>query len=270
MLQIFVNGSAYLKLSLRYNVQIKMAASISRRCVRHLSTFPLLNARPGYPPSLRNVEVILPRVPRITEGNEPQYPPVKPSMTSGSKAAKQARRALWIDNVRSSDTPVEMIYLLNKRQRWQEVIKPFSLQSGYGHFFRDVTKTAVVDELPENIQTLAESGQVKTEVEVLTERVIELLMVESFSIRRKKQHRIIEHKERSQSLAQNILNLLISHLGNRFPHLTDAVVDGRCQIKSFWERGERRMQFNGEPVCSVRAKEPLGLVGKELFDLLFS
>lgn len=242
----------------------KMAASMCYNCVRHFSKVSPLNARPGYPPSLRTYEVVLPRVPRILEEVEPQYPPIKPSITSGSVAGKKARRDAWIESIRYSETPVEMMYKLRKRQQRQHEVKPFNYQTGFSKYFRQLTKTVVVDDLPKQLESLMEEDYVSAELNTLKDRFKEVLLTEEFSTYRHRPEKVGLDQKRSQTFAQNAVMFLLSYLGLKYSHLSSAVVDEQCLMKSFWERKEKRVQFIGNPVCSIRTKDPLGQVCHEI------
>ncbi|KAJ8028945.1 28S ribosomal protein S30, mitochondrial [Holothuria leucospilota] len=235
-----------------------MAASMCYSCVRHFSKVSSLNARPGYPPSLRTYETVLPRVPRILEGSEPQYPPIRPSITSGSVAGKKARRDAWIESLRCSERPPEMIYQLQKKQQWQHKVKPFNFQMGFSKYFRQLTKTVVVDDLPQQLESLMEEDYVSAELNTLKDRFKEVLLTDAFSTYRHRPDKTSLDQEKSQTFAQNAVMFLLSYLGLKYSHLSSAVVDEQCLMKSFWERNEKRVQFIGNPVCSIRTKDPLG------------
>ncbi|XP_072166828.1 large ribosomal subunit protein mL65-like [Diadema setosum] len=187
------------------------------------------------------------------QSDEPQYPPIPPPKDSKAELLRRAAAP-----VRDAETPAEMIYALNKRYTWNYKIHPYCLHNGFIDFFKHITKTEVVDELPDRIKTRLESEDVKKHSEYLSEHVRNVVLNDWASTYRHKQDDVHREKDIGKQMCKTLMDSMVAYLAQLNPHLQDADVDFDVEMRSFWPRGSHKFhQFLGQPLVNIRTREPL-------------
>ena len=188
--------------------------------------------------------------------DEPHYPPIPLP-----KDCKEELIRTEADPVLSAETPAEMIYALNKRYTWNYKIHPFGLHHDFSNFYKHLTKTELVEGFPEQVQSMIDSEAVENQTKQLSDFVQNIILNDANSAYRHKQDAIFKDRDVNRQMCKNLMSNLIAHFSASHAHLMDADVDFDVEMKSFWQRGAHKFyQYVGEPLLTVRTKEPLGKV----------
>ncbi|XP_072920478.1 large ribosomal subunit protein mL65 [Hemitrygon akajei] len=195
-----------------------------------------------------------------------RYPPLLPSLTAKSKAAKRRRLEEFHQRVHACQSHADKIRLLTKLQRPKYVILPQTLGLDADRWFQHFTKTAFVQGLPAGLPPGPDPGL--AEVKSL---VCEVLLQENFYLKRRRPALYREREQTVLPLIGNLVPQLVSSLAGRNPLLERSTLDHEPQVSFYWFRGERtvprghrkrqvdpiRFQIEDKPYCQVRVHQQL-------------
>ncbi|XP_069780413.1 large ribosomal subunit protein mL65 [Narcine bancroftii] len=200
-------------------------------------------------------------------GASPCYPPVLPSRTAKSKAAKRRREDEFLQRVHACPTPAEKIRLLTKRQRLKYVIQPQALGIGADRWYQHFTKTAFVPGVPAGLSAAVP----ESELPGLKEVVCDALLQEQFYLKKRRPFLYREREQMALPLIGNMVPRLVSALAGRNPLLGLSTLDCEPQVGFYWSRGERTVprghrkgrvdpilfQIEDKPCCQIRVPQQL-------------
>lgn len=196
------------------------------------------------------------------------YPPLLPSRTAKSKAAKRRREEEFYQRVHDSPAPADKLQLLNKLQRLKYVVSPQTTAIGADRWYQHFTKTAFVPGLPAaGLPAPLPAAQLAE----LRSLVSEAVMQEQFYLKRRPPFLYREREQTALPLIGNLVPLLVGSLVDRNPLLGLATLDREPQVGFYWSRGERtvpkghrkrkvdpiRFQIEDKPWCQIRVPQQL-------------
>ncbi|XP_040051170.2 large ribosomal subunit protein mL65 [Gasterosteus aculeatus] len=221
---------------------------------------------------------------------EPAYPPVVPSLTAKSKAARQRQADERVQRIRES--PVEeKISLFTRIQRKKFVVYPQTFARNADKWYQHFTKTAYIPGLPERFgpgrrtttpvageesspaggapaPAPAVDGAAFADIRSLVGRVI---LQEHWHTKKRK---AFLYREQEQNVGPFVRNLVagLTHSVGRFnPLLRLSSLDIAPRVNFYWRRGQRiipkghrrgrleptRFQIDDEPQCQIRITQQL-------------
>lgn len=144
------------------------------------------------------------------------YPPLLPSRTAKSKAAKRRREEEFYQRVHDSPAPADKLQLLNKLQRLKYVVSPQTTAIGADRWYQHFTKTAFVPGLPAaGLPAPLPAAQLAE----LRSLVSEAVMQEQFYLKRRPPFLYREREQTALPLIGNLVPLLVGSLVDRNPLL---------------------------------------------------
>ncbi|XP_030647693.1 large ribosomal subunit protein mL65 [Chanos chanos] len=179
------------------------------------------------------------------------YPPILPSRTAKSHAAKSRRIVEFFDRLRAASVE-DKIRALTCVQRKKYVIYPQTFALNADQWYQHFTKTAYLPGLPEKLSSTTEAETESANAEQSTSLVTDdpsLSDVRSLVCNAilqehwyKKKSRTILYKEQQQVVAPfltNVVSGVTNILAKQNPLLRTSSLDFDPQVNFYWLRGQR-------------------------------
>ena len=187
---------------------------------------------------------------------EVKYPPILPE-------GDELRYLTKMEERKSAKTVPEMIYHLQRQQGWHVQMKPHCFHPNFLPVYKHATKTHLVEGLPNCVKDFMNTDKVRQISSSVQESVQNYISQETvYGHRHSTDNVLYRDYHKAKSFVANVLNhFLVTEIG-QCPHIVDGEFDDDIEMKSFWEREEKRYQFTGKSTFVLRTREPLPEVCK--------
>ncbi|XP_074527355.1 large ribosomal subunit protein mL65 [Halichoeres trimaculatus] len=228
-------------------------------------------------PPLRNKQLL------HTEAavKEPAYPPIVPSLTAKSKAARRRQVEEHVKKICASSAE-EKLSLLTRVQRMKFVVYPQTFVQNADKWYQHFTKTAYIPGLPEKFTPGVEETQGEersstvsgigndafTDIRSLVTRVI---LQEQWHMNKRKAFLYREQEQKVGPVLRNLMTGLTYSLAKYNPLFPLSSLDFDPKVHFYWRRGQRiipkghrrgrqeptRFQIDDQPNSQIRVTQQL-------------
>lgn len=182
--------------------------------------------------------------PDSLEKHESLYPPIKPKYPPGQQWGSMTPDYAWLWHRRKEESIAigdvrERTKALCEKEMNQLVYKVRDFYPRSLAYHKYVTKTRVVDGIPNVYQRFIDAAKVDALVARLTPIVSDIILMETDQLERKKylQEGFFNYcTKQACLLVRNILGTLVTEMAAEFPHLQTAQYDENVTIAAFWDR----------------------------------
>ncbi|KAG7221295.1 hypothetical protein INR49_017362 [Caranx melampygus] len=219
---------------------------------------------------------------------EPAYPPIVPSLTAKSKAARRRQADEQIKKICAS--PVEEKLSLLTRIQWKKfVVYPQTFARDADRWYQHFTKTAYIPGLPEKFTPVAEKPTAEGEGSPSATAQAAVFGIEDDAFAdiralvtrmilqehwHKKKHKTFLYRQQEMVVGPFLRNLvkgLTYSLAKYNPLFPQSSLDMNPQVHFYWRRGQRvipkghrrgrqeptRFQIDDQPLCQIRTTQQL-------------
>ena len=236
------------------NTFVKMATSMWKTTVFFSQKLPRFLRLSGVHRFSSSVDTSL-------ETSEVEYPPILPT-------GDELHYLNVMKTIKSAPTVPDMIYLLQKKQCWNYQIMPTCYHPNFLPIYKHATKTHMVEGLPNCVTKFVNSERIGELAVNIQDAVQDIALQEMAHSTRNcdtREEEFKEHVAKAKDLVETMVNyFLLTEIG-QCPHILSGEFDYDVDVKSFWNREDKRYQYTGKPAYLLRTKDQLGEV-KSIFE----